>query len=177
MLKFSGWLQTGLEGRAERCGWRDRVCSPSSWFGMDWQGTAGKEAQALQARQQYLGCSRRSEGLWPGATNCERVIVETVITMWPRGRIVLLLIAALLALTWTGSLEQQRQLLPARKAIGSCDARYPDACVPIDIDVDCAGGRGDGPSYIPGPFLHSGPSDPHDLDRDRDGVACEPAAR
>ena len=28
---------------------------PVLWFGMDWQGTAGKEAQALQARQQYLG--------------------------------------------------------------------------------------------------------------------------
>ena len=28
---------------------------PVLWFGMDWQGTASKEAQALQARQQYLG--------------------------------------------------------------------------------------------------------------------------
>jgi hypothetical protein len=28
---------------------------PVLWFGMDWQGSAGKEAQALQARQQYLG--------------------------------------------------------------------------------------------------------------------------
>jgi hypothetical protein len=27
---------------------------PVLWFGMDWQGTAGKEAQALQSRQQYL---------------------------------------------------------------------------------------------------------------------------
>jgi hypothetical protein len=25
------------------------------WFGMDWQGSANKEAAALQARQQYLG--------------------------------------------------------------------------------------------------------------------------
>ena len=24
------------------------------WFGMDWQGTAGKEIAALQSRQQYL---------------------------------------------------------------------------------------------------------------------------
>ena len=24
------------------------------WFGMDWQGTAGKEVAALQSRQQYL---------------------------------------------------------------------------------------------------------------------------
>jgi hypothetical protein len=28
---------------------------PTLWFGMDFQGSAGKEAQALQARQQYLG--------------------------------------------------------------------------------------------------------------------------
>jgi hypothetical protein len=27
---------------------------PVLWFGMDWQGTATKEAQALQSRQQYL---------------------------------------------------------------------------------------------------------------------------
>lgn len=27
---------------------------PVLWFGMDWQDSAGKEAQALQARQQYL---------------------------------------------------------------------------------------------------------------------------
>ncbi len=27
---------------------------PVLWFGMDWQGTADKETQALQARQQYL---------------------------------------------------------------------------------------------------------------------------
>lgn len=28
---------------------------PVLWFGMDFQGTADKEAAALQARQQYLG--------------------------------------------------------------------------------------------------------------------------
>jgi hypothetical protein len=27
---------------------------PILWFGMDWQDSAGKEVQALQARQQYL---------------------------------------------------------------------------------------------------------------------------
>ena len=27
---------------------------PVLWFGMDWQGSASKEAQALQSRQQYL---------------------------------------------------------------------------------------------------------------------------
>jgi hypothetical protein len=28
---------------------------PVLWFGMDWQGTAGKEANALSQRNQYLG--------------------------------------------------------------------------------------------------------------------------
>jgi hypothetical protein len=27
---------------------------PVLWFGMDWQGSAGKDLAALQARQQYL---------------------------------------------------------------------------------------------------------------------------
>lgn len=30
------------------------IVIPVLWFGMDFQGSAGKEAQALQARQQYL---------------------------------------------------------------------------------------------------------------------------
>lgn len=30
------------------------VFVPVLWFGMDWQGAAGEEAAALQARQQYL---------------------------------------------------------------------------------------------------------------------------
>jgi hypothetical protein len=42
---------------------------PILWFGMDWQGTASKEAAALQSRQQYLGalavqkrCGRPASG-------------------------------------------------------------------------------------------------------------------
>ncbi len=30
------------------------IVVPVLWFGMDWQGTADKETQALQSRQQYL---------------------------------------------------------------------------------------------------------------------------
>jgi len=30
------------------------IVIPVLWFGMDWQGTAGKEVAALQSRQQYL---------------------------------------------------------------------------------------------------------------------------
>jgi len=52
-----------------------------------------------------------------------------------------------------------------------CDPNY-EPCVPIDSDVDCAGGRGNGPSYVAGPVRVVG-SDPYDLDRDGDGMGCE----
>lgn len=40
-------------------------------------------------------------------------------------------------------------------------------------DYDCWGGGGDGPYYVRGPILLNGP-DIHDLDRDGDGIGCEP---
>lgn len=43
--------------------------------------------------------------------------------------------------------------------------------------MDCAGGSGDGPAYVRGPFPHNGPDDPYGLDRDGDGIACEPKPR
>jgi hypothetical protein len=45
-------------------------------------------------------------------------------------------------------------------------------CLPLAYDYDCAGGSGDGPEYANGPIRVTG-SDPYDLDRDGDGVACE----
>jgi hypothetical protein len=62
---------------------------------------------------------------------------------------------------------------PARAAQGGsgCDPNY-SGCVPIDSDVDCAGGSGNGPSYADGPVDVLG-ADIYDLDRDSDGVACE----
>jgi endonuclease YncB( thermonuclease family) len=51
-----------------------------------------------------------------------------------------------------------------------CDPNYT-GCVPIDSDVDCAGGSGNGPSYT-GRVEVIG-VDIYDLDRDGDGVACE----
>lgn len=53
-----------------------------------------------------------------------------------------------------------------------CHPSYTGACVPIDSDVDCAGGSGNGPSYVAGPVRVVGP-DVYDLDRDGDGLACE----
>lgn len=42
-----------------------------------------------------------------------------------------------------------------------------------NTDYDCYGGGGDGPFYVHGPFRLNGP-DIYDLDRDNDGIACEP---
>jgi hypothetical protein len=53
-----------------------------------------------------------------------------------------------------------------------CDSNYAGGCVPIDSDVDCAGGSGNGPSYVNGPVRVVG-SDIYGLDRDGDGIGCE----
>lgn len=53
-----------------------------------------------------------------------------------------------------------------------CDPNYSGACVPIDSDVDCAGGSGNGPSYVSGIVRVTG-SDIYDLDRDNDGFGCD----
>lgn len=53
-----------------------------------------------------------------------------------------------------------------------CDPNY-SGCVPIDSDVDCAGGSGNGPSYADGPVTIIG-SDIYGLDgNDNDGIGCE----
>jgi hypothetical protein len=53
-----------------------------------------------------------------------------------------------------------------------CDPNYSGACLdPGASDYDCAGGSGDGPEYT-GPVQVVG-SDPHGLDSDGDGYACE----
>ncbi|MCZ4499298.1 MAG: hypothetical protein JWQ74_1851 [Marmoricola sp.] len=54
---------------------------------------------------------------------------------------------------------------------GNCTAGY-SPCLPPMSDYDCAGGSGNGPGYAYGPLYVTG-SDPYDLDRDGDGVACE----
>ncbi|WP_183407770.1 fibronectin type III domain-containing protein [Nocardioides marmoriginsengisoli] len=54
---------------------------------------------------------------------------------------------------------------------GNCTPGY-SPCLPPKSDYDCAGGSGDGPGYAHGPIYVTG-SDPYDLDRDGDGIACE----
>lgn len=61
--------------------------------------------------------------------------------------------------------------VPEPPASDGCHSSYADACVPIDSDVDCAGGSGNGPSYFEGIARVVGP-DVYDLDRDGDGWAC-----
>ena len=56
-------------------------------------------------------------------------------------------------------------------AAQECDPNY-DPCVPIAEDVDCAGGKGDGPAYVEGPVTVIG-EDIYGLDRDKDGIGCE----
>ena len=58
------------------------------------------------------------------------------------------------------------------RAASECDPNYSGACVPVDSDVDCAGGSGNGPSYVRGPVRVIG-VDIYGLDRDGDGIGCE----
>jgi hypothetical protein len=58
-----------------------------------------------------------------------------------------------------------------KPASSGCDPNY-SGCVPIASDVDCAGGRGNGPAYVSGPVRVIG-SDVYGLDNDHDGFGCE----
>lgn len=60
---------------------------------------------------------------------------------------------------------------PTKRDASGCDPNY-SGCVPIALDVDCVGGRGNGPAYVEGPVQVVG-NDIYDLDRDGDGIACE----
>ncbi|HYV09508.1 MAG TPA: hypothetical protein VE980_01155 [Pyrinomonadaceae bacterium] len=52
-----------------------------------------------------------------------------------------------------------------------CDPNY-SPCVPIASDVDCAGGRGNGPAFVKGPVKVIG-KDIYKLDGDHNGIGCE----
>jgi hypothetical protein len=54
-----------------------------------------------------------------------------------------------------------------------CDRNYRGRCLrPHVSDYDCAGGSGNGPYYVRGPFRVVG-DDHYGLDSDGDGIACE----
>lgn len=58
----------------------------------------------------------------------------------------------------------------APPAPSNCTPGYSPCLAPAS-DYDCAGGSGDGPAYTG--FVRVSGSDPYDLDRDGDGLACE----
>lgn len=53
-----------------------------------------------------------------------------------------------------------------------CDPNYTGACVPIAVDVDCAGRGGNGPVYVVGPVRVVG-EDIYGLDGNRDRIGCD----
>jgi hypothetical protein len=61
---------------------------------------------------------------------------------------------------------------PAPVSSGGCNVNYTP-CVPDDpTDVDCQGGKGNGPSYVKGPVTVTG-TDVYGLDADHDGTGCD----
>lgn len=55
----------------------------------------------------------------------------------------------------------------------NCDRNYSGRCLRPNVsDYDCAGGSGNGPYYVRGPFRVVG-TDHYRLDSDHDGIACE----
>jgi hypothetical protein len=61
----------------------------------------------------------------------------------------------------------------ARRRRRVCDRNYRGRCLRPNVsDYDCAGGSGNGPYYVRGPFTVVG-TDHYRLDSDGDGVACE----
>ncbi|MEP6648847.1 MAG: G5 domain-containing protein [Lapillicoccus sp.] len=61
---------------------------------------------------------------------------------------------------------------PTETTGSGCDPNYTGACVPVASDVDCAGGKGNGPAYVRGPVQVVG-TDIYGLDADHDGIGCE----
>ena len=59
-----------------------------------------------------------------------------------------------------------------RPVVSNCDPSYVGVCLKMGIgDYDCAGGSGNGPNYVAGPFRVVGP-DHFGLDSDHNGIGC-----
>lgn len=55
----------------------------------------------------------------------------------------------------------------------ACHPAYQGVCLPrVAIDIDCAGGSGNGPAYVVGPIWVVG-KDTYGLDGDSNGVGCQ----
>jgi hypothetical protein len=72
-----------------------------------------------------------------------------------------------------GGAAQAGRDLAATARRRRCDRNYSGRCLRPNVsDYDCAGGSGNGPWYVRGPFTVVG-DDHYGLDSDGDGVACE----
>ena len=67
--------------------------------------------------------------------------------------------------------ETNASVPPPQTTVSQCDPNYSE-CVPIASDVDCAGGRGNGPAYVKGPVRVIG-KDIYKLDGNHNGIGCE----
>jgi hypothetical protein len=65
------------------------------------------------------------------------------------------------------------QLITDTSSGPQCNANYSGLCLPIDDDVDCLPGDGDGPWFIDKTVVVMG-EDVFALDDDDDGLGCEP---
>jgi hypothetical protein len=61
--------------------------------------------------------------------------------------------AAMGKLTWLAIVFAAGITLAPAAQGAPCDSNHSDACVPVDSDVDCASGSGNGPSYVAGPVI------------------------
>jgi hypothetical protein len=87
----------------------------------------------------------------------------------------LLLVAALAAsaVAATAALASAGPGATVARKHRHCDPNYKGRCLrPHVSDYDCAGGGGNGPYYVRGPFRVVG-TDHYRLDADHDGIACE----
>lgn len=63
---------------------------------------------------------------------------------------------------------------PAAGSGEDCHPSYSGVCLPFTSDVDCAGGSGNGPEYTSAKNIRVVGPDEYDLDRDGNGLGCEP---
>ena len=103
----------------------------------------------------------------------ERVASPTHVYLASRLSALLVATFVVVATGGNGCAGEPESIEPPITSSTTCDARYRGVCVPIATDVDCVEGKGNGPSYFRGPAAYEG-TDPYGLDRDRDGILCEP---
>ena len=111
---------------------------------------SGASAAAPRAGNQ---CKKRELGTVVAGLRCTTVTSSKFV--WPRPK------------TLATTAPKATEFEPS----DDCDPNYTP-CVPIDSDVDCSSGKGNGPSYAHGPVRVIG-SDIYGLDSNGDGIGCE----